>query len=183
VFGSNFERDISYSDCGFSWFSQPFKANTGIVPWLGHDSFLPNRFHFTIRKSSYHSTKFIAWYTDRVLKRATNCPCVSETDFLWCTARLMILYLMKYKGKDYMCRSQWPRGLRHELSSLARTLGSWVRNPLKAWMSVCAFIMCLCCPLCRWRPCDGLITRPRSLTVCVKKIKELKKRPGPNKRF
>jgi hypothetical protein len=27
-------------------------------------------------------------------------------------------------------------GLRHELSSLARTLGMWVRIPLKAWMSV-----------------------------------------------
>jgi hypothetical protein len=35
-----------------------------------------------------------------------------------------------------MGRSQWPRGLRHELSSLARTLGSGVRIPLKAWMSV-----------------------------------------------
>jgi hypothetical protein len=46
-----------------------------------------------------------------------------------------------------MCRSQWPRGLRHELSSLARTLGSWVRIPLKIWMSVCAFILCLCCPV------------------------------------
>jgi hypothetical protein len=33
-------------------------------------------------------------------------------------------------------RSQWPRGLRHEL---ARTLGSWVWNPLKAWMSVCVY--------------------------------------------
>jgi hypothetical protein len=29
-------------------------------------------------------------------------------------------------------RSQWARGLRHELSSAARTLGSWVRIPLKA---------------------------------------------------
>jgi hypothetical protein len=36
-------------------------------------------------------------------------------------------------------RSQWPRGLRHELSSLSRTLGSWVRIPLKAWMSVCIY--------------------------------------------
>jgi hypothetical protein len=35
------------------------------------------------------------------------------------------------------CRSQWPRGLRHELSSLARTLRSRVRIPLNAWMSVC----------------------------------------------
>jgi hypothetical protein len=36
-------------------------------------------------------------------------------------------------------RSQWPRGLRHELSSLARTLGSCVRVPLEAWMSVCVY--------------------------------------------
>jgi hypothetical protein len=35
-------------------------------------------------------------------------------------------------------RSQWPRGLRHELSSPARTLGSWIRIPLE-WMSVCSY--------------------------------------------
>jgi hypothetical protein len=29
-------------------------------------------------------------------------------------------------GNDKISRSQWLRGLRHELSSLARTLGSWV---------------------------------------------------------
>jgi hypothetical protein len=29
-------------------------------------------------------------------------------------------------------RSQWPLGLWHELSPLARTLGSWVPIPLKA---------------------------------------------------
>jgi hypothetical protein len=46
--------------------------------------------------------------------------------------------------------SQWPRGLRYKLSSLARKLGSWVRIPLKTWMSVsCAFILCLCCSVCR----------------------------------
>jgi hypothetical protein len=37
------------------------------------------------------------------------------------------------------CGSQWPRCLRHELSSPARTLGSWVRIPLEAWMSVCVY--------------------------------------------
>jgi hypothetical protein len=38
------------------------------------------------------------------------------------------------------CQSQWPRGLRHELSPLARTLGSWVRITLKAWMlNVCVY--------------------------------------------
>jgi hypothetical protein len=33
-------------------------------------------------------------------------------------------------------RSQWPRGLVHELSSPARTLGSWVRIPLMPWIFV-----------------------------------------------
>jgi hypothetical protein len=33
-------------------------------------------------------------------------------------------------------RSRWPRGLRNEPSSPARIPGSWVRIPLKAWMSV-----------------------------------------------
>jgi hypothetical protein len=46
----------------------------------------------------------------------------------------------EYKQMEVIkCRSQWPRGLRHELSSLARTLGSWVRIPLEAWMSVCVY--------------------------------------------
>jgi hypothetical protein len=40
-------------------------------------------------------------------------------------------------------RSQRPHGLRNEMSSLARTLGSWFRIPLKACMFVCAFIFCL----------------------------------------
>jgi hypothetical protein len=49
---------------------------------------------------------------------------------------------------SYCCesRSQWPRGLRHELSSPPPTLISWVRIPLEAWMFMCvlcAFILCL----------------------------------------
>jgi hypothetical protein len=39
-------------------------------------------------------------------------------------------------GRSDASRSQWPRGLRHELSSLARTLGSWVGIPFRACMSV-----------------------------------------------
>jgi hypothetical protein len=38
------------------------------------------------------------------------------------------------KSEGY--RSRWPRGLGHGLSSLARMLGSWVRFPLEAWISV-----------------------------------------------
>jgi hypothetical protein len=40
---------------------------------------------------------------------------------------------------DRLCRPQRPRGLKHETSSPARTLGSWVRIPLTAWMSVCVY--------------------------------------------
>jgi hypothetical protein len=35
--------------------------------------------------------------------------------------------------------SQWPRGLRHELSSLDRRLGSWVLITLEAWLFVCVY--------------------------------------------
>jgi hypothetical protein len=35
--------------------------------------------------------------------------------------------------------SKWPRGLRHELVSLAWTWGSWDRIPFKAWMYVCIY--------------------------------------------
>jgi hypothetical protein len=44
-------------------------------------------------------------------------------------------------------RSQWPRGLRHEPSSPARTLGSWVGIPLEAWMSYLRSL-CVCVVLC-----------------------------------
>jgi hypothetical protein len=43
-------------------------------------------------------------------------------------------------------RSQWPHGLKHELSSPAPTLRSWVRIPLEAWVFVCVqceFILCI----------------------------------------
>jgi hypothetical protein len=48
-------------------------------------------------------------------------------------------HIQKFAFIMIMCRSQWSRGLGHELSSLARTLGSWVRILLKAWMSVCVY--------------------------------------------
>jgi hypothetical protein len=42
---------------------------------------------------------------------------------------------------------QWPRGLRHELSSLARKLGSWVRIPSHD-MDVCVRLFCVYVVLC-----------------------------------
>jgi hypothetical protein len=63
---------------------------------------------------------------------------------------------------DSQSRSQWPRGLRHELSSPARTLGSWVGIPLKTWMSVCVYsVFVLSCvgrglAAC-WSPVQGIL--------------------------
>ena len=55
----------------------------------------------------------------------------------------------------YICRSQWPRGLRRR-STAARLQKSWVRIPQGAWMFVC----CECCVLSGRGLCDALITRP-----------------------
>jgi hypothetical protein len=55
----------------------------------------------------------------------------------------------------FVCRSQWPCGLRRK-SSAARLLRSCVRIPPGAWMFVC----CECCVLSGRGLCDGLITRP-----------------------
>jgi hypothetical protein len=58
--------------------------------------------------------------------------------FQWIKAQPFIAVLNSSRYEPER-RSQWPRGVRHELSSLARMLGSWVRIPLKAWMSVCFY--------------------------------------------
>jgi hypothetical protein len=42
-----------------------------------------------------------------------------------------------------LSRSQWPRGLRHELSSPARTLGSWVRIPLQIYVYFAFVLSCV----------------------------------------
>jgi hypothetical protein len=73
----------------------------------------------------------------------------------FCLEDLFMFFFHFNVTKGVGSRSQWPRCLRHELSSLTRTLWSWVRIPLKAWISVYAFILCLCCPVCRQRLCDG----------------------------
>jgi hypothetical protein len=64
--------------------------------------------------------------------------------------KMVVLHRILYRGGGVVsCRSQWPRGLKHELSSLARTLGSWVRIPLRAWMfGVCMRLFCVCVALC-----------------------------------
>jgi hypothetical protein len=63
--------------------------------------------------------------------------------------------------------SQWPRGLRHEMSSLVRTLGSWVRIPLKGWMSVCVYsvFMLSCVSVAAFRRADH--SSKESYRMCI----------------
>jgi hypothetical protein len=49
----------------------------------------------------------------------------------------------------------------------ARIVGLNPTQGMNVWCAY-AFILCLCCPVFRQRPCDELITRPRTPTVCEK---------------
>jgi hypothetical protein len=68
-------------------------------------------------------------------------PLFYDTDCIWLLISngSIINELVKDLKADHSGRA----GLRHEMSSPARTLGTWIRIPLKAWMSVW-FILCLC---------------------------------------
>jgi hypothetical protein len=78
-------------------------------------------------------------------------------------------------------RSRWPPGLRHELFSAARTLGSWIRIPLKTWMSVCVYslLVFLCIGI-------GLATgwSPSKESYCLSiGLRNWKRGQGPTKRL
>jgi hypothetical protein len=80
---------------------------------------------------------------------------------------------------SYLGRSQWHRNLKHELPPPAQTLGSWVRIPLKEWMSVCVYSMfvlfCVGSGLATgWSPVQGVL-------LTVYRIKKLKSGQGPTK--
>jgi len=72
-----------------------------------------------------------------------------EPDYLFLKLKGLLHYLIHY------IKYRWPRGLRCR-SAAARLLGSWVRIPPGACMSV----FCECCVFSGRDRCDGLITRP-----------------------
>jgi hypothetical protein len=94
--------------------------------------------------SEVHS--FLTWDFFRILKqevlgRNNRLFSFHSKTFLCMRRQVNKIMLWTYIFHRYIFqrRSQWPRGLRHEPSTPARTLGSWVRIPLKAWMSVCFY--------------------------------------------
>jgi hypothetical protein len=84
---------------------------------------------------------------------------------LWRLVRSQSLYRLRYPASFYEVYIL-PRGLRHEMSSPAQTLGSWVRIPLEALMSVrVSSVFVLSCVGSGFG--TGLIIRPRSHTNCL----------------
>jgi hypothetical protein len=79
-------------------------------------------------------------------------------------------------GWSANCRSQWPRGLRHELSSPARNTGIMGSNPTRG-MDVCVRLFFVCALLC---VCSGLATGwspVQGVLATVYRTKKMKKRP------
>jgi hypothetical protein len=97
------------------------------------------------------------------------------------TARFLVRYKYIQLTWGAADRSGRPRCLRHELSSPAQTLGSWVRIPLEASMSVC--IYSVCAVLCAdsglatgWTPVQGFLPT-------VHRLKNWKSGEGTTKGF
>jgi hypothetical protein len=93
---------------------------------------------------------------------------------------LLLLSLGIFQVSTLKCRSQWAHWLRHELSSLARMLGSWVRIPLKVWMSVCAYsvFVLFCVYVAALRRADPPSKESYRLCIGLKSWKSVK---GPTK--
>jgi hypothetical protein len=81
--------------------------------------------------------------------------------------------------RNYLCNfiihfwSRSPSGLRHELSSLARTPGLWVRIPLRTRMFSCVYVfLCLCTGrglATSWSPIQGVLPTALDLVTEVKR--------------
>jgi hypothetical protein len=94
---------------------------------------------------------------------------------IW-SCRITCSFFINMNYPAYTDQSEWPRGLRHELPSLARTLESWVWIPVEAWMSMCVYsvFVLVCVQVAALRRADP--PSKQSYRLC-KKIKQLKKRP------
>jgi hypothetical protein len=100
-----------------------------------------------LRPNSWKCREGMTWHDEFY----TSADSRSGRLYFWCK-NFRQAHLDGPQNRDFlsmqeMGRSQWPCSLKHELSSTAQTLGSWVRIPLEAWMPVCVYS--LCCSVCR----------------------------------
>jgi hypothetical protein len=103
-----------------------------------------------------------------------------KVDNLACNCMLRTLFVQYCVSIKLGGRSQYQRGLKHELSSLSRTLGSWVRISVMAWMfGVCIGLFCVRVVLCLGRGFATGCTLVQGVLLSVKMITEMNKRPGP----
>jgi hypothetical protein len=105
-------------------------------------------------------------FSEKALKiRLLACKCSFPLPPLSaeCRRGQMRLLFVRYHPYPLQGLAKYERslsGLRHEISSPARTLGSWVRIPLKAWLSFCVYPVFV---LGRgletgWSPVQGVLT-------------------------
>jgi hypothetical protein len=135
---------------------------------------------FLIISVNLVSTKFLKYFNARFTNQLTNFSTILYTlyeyrrynivSFNRSLLKVAIYEYSAYKYSIIVCvktADQWPRGLRHELSSPAQTQGSEVRIPLEAWMFVCFYsvfvLSCVQVAALRWAD-----PRPSSPTDCVK---------------
>jgi hypothetical protein len=81
---------------------------------------------------------------------------ISEEGGAQITMYYVCIYIYIYRPY----RTQWPCGLRHELSSPALTLGSWVSIPLQVWIFFCIYSVFVVSYVCielatSWTPIQG----------------------------
>jgi hypothetical protein len=95
----------------------------------------------------------------------TKQKCSTKCCYQVTLVSVIFLITMEYMQTN---QPQWPHGLRQELSSFTRTLGSWVQISLK--------ILCVCVRVCvracacvcvRVRVCVCVCARARLFWVCV----------------
>jgi hypothetical protein len=95
----------------------------------------------------YRVSLCLSWVCCGVCWHSRSLYCCLRAQYPIALFRTCSKYIITvYRGRlpitlSWFCnsRSQWPRCRRHELPSPARTLESWVRIPLKAWMFVCVY--------------------------------------------
>jgi hypothetical protein len=143
---SSFFFSSSFISLFFSLFSFSliflFSYSSPVPPWPSASTTPPIYLRFFTLFQLLHSVHFIPYHT--VAKIWSWVPRGLEPSL---TVLERISRNLAVSQSICSRRSQWPLSLRQELSSLARTLGSWVRIPIEAWMSVLGIGLATAWPL------------------------------------